>query len=209
MSLQAQQLAVAEERNRMARELHDSLGHRLTVAVVQLEGAQRLIPTDPERAARMVGAMRDQMKAGLGDLRRSVAALREPLESDLPLGPALKRLTQTFEDGTGLTVHMALPAAMPELGPAQRLALFRAAQETLTNAQRHAQARQVWLTLEAGDGCVTLMVDDDGIGIDPTAISTAFGLRGMAERAAQLGGQLQVGQSARGGVRVTLTLSMV
>lgn len=206
MSLQAQQLAVAEERNRMARELHDSLGHRLTVAVVQLEGAQRLIPIEPERAARMIGAMRDQMKDGLGELRQSVASLREPLESDLPLGPALQRLAQTFQEGTGLMVHVTVPAMMPDLQPAQRLALFRAAQEALTNAQRHAQARQVWLTLDVVEQCVTLAAEDDGVGFDPSAAPIGYGLRGLDERATQLGGQLQVGQSARGGARVIMTL---
>ena len=75
---QARDLAVVEERNRLAREVHDSVGHRLTVAVVQLEGAQRLIPTDPERAARMIGAMRDQMKEGLADLRRTVERPARP-----------------------------------------------------------------------------------------------------------------------------------
>jgi signal transduction histidine kinase len=206
MSLQSQHLAVAEERNRMARELHDSLGHRLTVAVVQLEGAQRLIPNDPERAARMVGAMREQMKEGLNDLRRSVASLREPLDTDLPLGPALQRLAHSFQEGTGLVVHVDAPAQLPDLSAAHRLALFRAAQEALTNAQRHAQARQVWLALTADASAITLSADDDGVGLPADGAAAGFGLRGLQERAAQLGGQLHLGRSTHGGAQVTMTL---
>jgi signal transduction histidine kinase len=112
---QARDLAVVEERNRLAREVHDSLGHRLTVAVVQLEGAQRLIPIDPERAARVIGAMRDQMKEGLAELRRTVGVLRAPRDAadDLPLAPALAALARAFEASTGLVVHLALPPAPP------------------------------------------------------------------------------------------------
>ena len=76
---QIERLAVAEERNRLAREMHDMLGHRLTVAAVQLEGAQWLIHTAPERATHMVGTVRDQVREALGELRRTVATLRTPL----------------------------------------------------------------------------------------------------------------------------------
>ncbi|MCS6847698.1 MAG: sensor histidine kinase [Anaerolineae bacterium] len=206
MSLQLQQLAVAEERNRIARELHDSLGHRLTAAIVQLEGAQRLIATDPERAARVVGAMRDQMKEGLNDLRRSVALLREPLDKDVSLETALRRLAQSFQNSTGLQVQVVAPPQLPVLPAAQHLALFRAAQEALTNVQRHAQARRAWLTLSFDDACVTLTADDDGIGLAGDSATKGFGLRGLQERAAQLGGRLELGKSERGGARLTMTL---
>jgi signal transduction histidine kinase len=218
MSLQAQQLAVSEERNRMARELHDSLGHRLTVAVVQLEGAQRLIPSDPERAARMVGAMREQMKEALADLRRAVAALHTPLEDELPLGPALTRLVQSFQEGTALQVSLKLPDALPDLPPAHRLALYRAAQEALTNAQRHSTARHVWLELSTGGGCIALTATDDGQGFAGDAASGGaaggFGLRGLSERAAQLGGELSLGErgsgsgASEGGAKLVFSLPL-
>ena len=164
---QAQQLAVAEERNRLAREMHDALGHRLTVAVVQLEGAQRLIPTNPERSASMIEAMRAQLKQALAELRQTVSALRSPENgSVLPgsLATAVTHLVQTFQEATGLPVHMTLPDELPLLPEAHRLALYRAAQESLTNVQRHANAQQAWLTLSADDEQVTLTVADDGQG---------------------------------------------
>lgn len=206
LSVQLQHLAVAEERNRIARELHDSLGHRLTAAIVQLEGAQRLIATDPERAARVVGAMREQMKDGLNDLRRSVALLREPLDGNTPLDVALRRLADNFANSTGLRAHLSAPPQLPPLPPAHHLALFRAAQEALTNIQRHAGARAAWLTLGVDDASVTLSVEDDGVGFPQGDIPAGFGLRGLRERAAQLGGRLELGAGEHGGARVTMTL---
>ncbi len=203
---QLKELAVAEERNRLAREMHDSLGHRLTVAVVQLEGAQRLIPTDPERAARMISAMREQMKEALADLRGTVATLSTPLADDLPLLSALARLAQNFQESTGLAVRLSLPASLPALTEVQRLALYRAAQETLTNAQRHARARQVWLEVSVADDRVRLTTADDGVGLPLELNGGGFGLRGLRERAAQLGGDLQLGARPGGGAEVRLSL---
>lgn len=205
---QLQQLAVAEERNRLARELHDALGHRLTVAVVQLEGAQRLIPTEPERAARMIGAMREQMKEALGDLRRTVATLRTPLEDDLPLGPALTRLAQSFQEGTGLTVKLSISPGLPPLPESHRLALYRAGQESLTNAQRHAEAKHIQLDLSLNGEAIVLTATDDGQGLPADLNGSGFGLKGLRERAAQLGGDLQLGPGPNGGAQVRLSLPM-
>jgi signal transduction histidine kinase len=208
---QLQQLAVAEERNRMARELHDSLGHRLIVAVVQLEGAQRLVTKDPERAANMIGAMREQMKAALGDLRRAVATLRTPLADDAalagPLGPALARLADEFHESTGLLVHLSLPPELPPLDEAQRLTVYRAAQESLTNTHKHAGAKNIWLNVSAGDEHLTLIAADDGRGLS-TNPNGGFGLRGLRERVAQVGGELELGARPGGGAQVSLTVPL-
>jgi signal transduction histidine kinase len=203
-----EELAVAEERNRLAREMHDTLGHRLTVAAVQLEGAQRLIPSDPERAVHMVGTVRDQVREALGELRRTVATLRTPLEADLSLPAALTRLATGFELATGLTVHLALPEDVPDLPDAHRLALYRASQEGLTNVQRHAQARDVRLQLAWQDGVVTLVVDDNGVGGPVYAEQAGFGLRGLRERAAQLDGELALESRPGGGTRLSFRLPL-
>lgn len=207
---QLQDLAVVEERSRLAREMHDSLGHRLTVAIVQLEGAQRLIPTAPDRAARMIGAMREEVKEALAELRRTVTALREPLEDadGTPLNAALARLAQSFQDSTGLAVHLDLPGALPALPEAHRLALYRAAQESLTNAQRHAAAKQIWLTVSAANDHVTLTAADDGkgFGVQTATSEGGYGLRGLRERAAQLGGQLILEGRPGGGAQVCFSL---
>ena len=200
---QAEELAVAEERNRLAREMHDALGHRPTVAVVQLEGAQRLIPKQPERAAAMVGTMRDQLKVALADLRQAVATLRSPLADDLPLPTAVSQLSHTFQEATGLPIHLTLPDTLPDLPTSHRLALFRAAQEGLTNVQRHANATQAWLSLTSHSDQITLTVADDGQGVqDSVGENGRFGLQGLAERANQLGGTAQLKNRAEGGAEL-------
>jgi signal transduction histidine kinase len=203
-----EEMAVQEERTRLAREMHDTIGHRLTVAAVQLEGAQRLIPDDPERAGRMLTVVRGQVTDALVDLRHTVAALRRPLEADLPLGKALRRLAQSFEDAAGLAVHLELPPETPVLPGPQRLALYRLAQEGLTNVQRHAKATQVWLRLETRADAVRLTVADDGIGPPAEAEAAGYGLRGLRERAAQLGGDLGLEARPAGGAQLTLRLPL-
>jgi len=205
---QAEALAVAEERNRLAREMHDTLGHRLTVAAVQLEGAQRLIPTDPERASRMVETVRRQVREALTELRQTVAALRPPLEADLVLDRALARLAAGFEEATGIAVHLTLPDEMPPLPDGHRLALYRAAQEALTNVQRHAQAGTVWLRLARRDGEIELLVGDDGVGFPANAEGGGFGLRGLRERAARLGGALRLESRPGGGAQLRFRLPL-
>jgi signal transduction histidine kinase len=207
-ALRAEELAVVEERNRLAREMHDTLGHRLTVASVQLEAAQRLCPTDSERAASLVGTVREQVRDALGELRATVATLRKPIEADLQLPSSLRRLMDAFETATGLTVHRVLPDELPPLSDAHRLALYRAAQEALTNVQKHAGARQVWLVLSASSGAVTLLVGDDGRGISRRSGHPGFGLRGLRERASQLGGELHLEPRPGGGTQLSFRLPL-
>jgi signal transduction histidine kinase len=204
-----EELAIAEERNRLSREMHDTLGHRLTVSAVQLEGAQRLISREPERAAGMVETVREQVREALSELRSSVATLREPLEIDLPITTALQRLATSFDQATDLTVHLDLPAELPTLSNAQRLALYRVAQEALTNVQRHAHAQQVWVQLATRQSCATLTVSDDGIGFPTETKEAAFGLRGLRERAAHLGGELQLKSRDEGGALVKFALPLI
>jgi signal transduction histidine kinase len=203
---QVEQLAVAEERNRLAREMHDALGHRLTVAVVQLEGAQRLIPTEPDKAANMVGTMREQLKMALQELRQTVSALRISAEADLPLPEAIQRLVTNFQVATGLPVHLDLPVEMPALPSSHRLTLFRAIQEGLTNVQRHAEAGQIWLELAAHNGAVTLVIADDGKGFPEVIGDGRFGLEGLRERTKQLGGSVYLENREGGGAKIRLQI---
>ncbi|RME47567.1 MAG: sensor histidine kinase [Caldilineae bacterium] len=207
-AVQVEELAVAQERNRLAREMHDTLGHRLTVSVVQLEGAERLIPDDPARATQMVKTVREQVRAALGELRRIVAALRPPLEADLPLPRAIVRLTDEFQKATGIAVHRSLPPAIPPLPPAWRLTLYRTVQEGLTNVQRHADARRVWLAVQVNDQMLTLRLSDDGRGWSPGEPQQGFGLRGLRERAHQLGGELHLETGLKGGAAIILRLPL-
>ena len=203
-----EELAVAEERNRLAREMHDTLGHRLTVAAVQLEGAQRLVARDADRAAAMVGTVREQVLEALGELRRTVATLRAPVEVNLSLPSALQRLARAFQEATGIVVHLDIVEPAPRLPDPQRLALYRAMQEGLTNVQRHAEADEAWVQLGRENGLVVLQVCDNGAGLPVEVQYTGFGLRGLEERAHQLGGTLSLAPRSGGGAELTLQLPL-
>lgn len=214
----AENMAVMDERARMAREMHDTVGHRLTVAAVQLDAAQRLIPQDPARAAQMTGTVREQVREALRELRSTVARMREPLEADMQLGPALERLVASFSSATGLEVALSLPEELPELPLLYRQSLFRAAQEGLTNVQRHAQASQAWIEVSLPGDEICLSISDNGRGYAPENDSeseqaeglgdsqTGFGLLGMRERAAQIGGRLTLGERPGGGACLEIHL---
>jgi len=208
--LQLQELAVIEERARLSRELHDSLGHQLTVAVVQLEGAQRLIPTKPDQASEMIGAMREELKNALADLRRTVTALRSPIADNIPLESALSTLSQSFQQNTGLATHFAAASNLPELSESYRLAIYRAAQEGLTNIQRHANAQNAWINLEADDKHIALSIHDDGKGLDGlNEKGSGVGLIGLGERASQLGGEMRfTPRLETGGATLTFILPL-
>ncbi len=206
--LRVEELAVAEERNRLAREMHDSLGHRLTVASVQLEGAQYLIPEDPQRAAQKVEVVRGQVQEALGELRQTVAQLREPLEASLSITQALQRLIASFEAASELTVNVILAEDIPPLPDSHRLALYRSAQEALTNVQRHAKAHNVWLQLTFQGNAVNLLVSDDGIGLPEGAEQAGFGLRGMRERMGLVGGKLLLEPRHGGGTQLRVEVPL-
>lgn len=203
---QVETLAAVEERNRLAREMHDTIGHRLTAAAVQLEGAERLATRDPVQAAALIRAGRQQVRDALQELRRTVGRLREPVEIELPLPQALRRLAAGFEEATGLVVHLELPDTACEMTAAQRLALYRTAQEGLTNVQRHAKAQQAWLRLECGDDRLVLRVSDDGCGLGIRPPDTGFGLAGLRERAARLGGTVTLANRPGGGAVLNIEL---
>lgn len=203
---QAEELAVQQERNRLAREMHDTLGHRLTVSSVQLQAAQRLIPSAPDRAGDMVVSALEEVREGLRELRRAVATLRASVEEDLALEPALKRLVTTFQQATGLAVTLSLPDNPLELRPGQRLALLRAAQEGLTNVQKHAAASIVSITLEQSEAGVSLAVQDNGSGVSTNGHAPGFGLHGLRERAGLLGGKVTLRTQATGGSELLVTL---
>jgi signal transduction histidine kinase len=130
------------------------------------------------------------------------------LDAGLPLTLALTRLAQDFETATALPVHLDLPPSLPGLNEFQHNALYRAAQEGLTNVQRHAQASQAWLSLACEAGVVELAVSDDGSGFPKDGEIQGFGLHGLQERAVFLGGELVLGPRPGGGARLALRLPL-
>jgi signal transduction histidine kinase len=187
---QTEELATTKERNRVARELHDSLGHYLTVLHVQLSAAESQFELDPERAQHALTTARRIAHEMLEDVRTSVAQLRTSPLDQRPLPSVLSDLVNEVT-ASGMSASLSLRGTPRRLPPLVELTLFRTAQETLTNAQRHSGAREVTVDLAYQNGSVTLSVSDDGRG--SIAVPTdGFGLMGLRERARLVGGDFAV-----------------
>ena len=189
-AIQVEDLATVQERNRLAREIHDNLGHHLTAVNVHLEAARTFLDARPEQALDALGKAQALTREGLAEVRRSVAALRaSPLEGRL-LPEALDLLV---EEGrrAGLAVDLLVRGTPRSLPPAVKHALFRAAQEGLTNVRKHARATRAEVSLDFGaDAMVCLTVHDDGAGA--VKAGGGFGLLGVRERIQLLGGRVEV-----------------
>ncbi|MBE3009385.1 sensor histidine kinase [Microbispora sp. NEAU-D428] len=200
------ELAVAEERARMAAEMHDSVGHHLTVIKMGLENAERFRERRPEAAWAEVRQAKELTVEALADARRWVRALR-PLALDGRVGSAaLERLAASF-DGTGISVSFEVRGEERRLEADTELVLYRVLQEGLTNALRHARAEHVHGTLTFGDDQVALVVSDDGTGRDGQSRG-GFGLASLADRARALGGTLAGGDRPGGGFELRAELPL-
>jgi signal transduction histidine kinase len=201
------ELTVAEERARMSREMHDSLGHYLTVINVGLQNAQRFREKRPGAAWQEVEEARELTGEALSELRRWVRALK-PLALEESAGPeAMAALTRSFE-GMGFDVCFTVEGSERELSGEAELVLYRALQEGLTNALRHSNARRVMASLDFREENVSLTVADDGEGAPEGALEKGFGLNTLRERAEALGGVLSAGNAPEVGflLRVELPL---
>ncbi|MEO3804046.1 sensor histidine kinase [Nonomuraea sp. B1E8] len=204
LAARVRELTVAEERARMAADMHDSIGHHLTVIKMSLENAERFRSRRPESAWEEVRQAKETTVTALTDARRWVRALRPlALEGQIS-GAALERLAASF-DGTGLAVSFEVAGGEAPLDPDVELVLYRVLQESLTNAVRHASARHVSGRLAFEDERVVLVVADDGRGRVPDARG-GFGLRSLAERARTVGGVLTAGNRQGGGFEVRAEL---
>lgn len=189
------ELAVAEERARMARDMHDSIGHQLTVIKINLENAERYRERRPELIWEEVRQAKEMTVRALAEARRWVRALR-PLALDGQLGSAaLGQLARSFE-GTGIEVGFTVDGLERRIDPDSELVLYRVLQEGLTNALRHAEARRVRARLNFGEDRVVLTIDDDGKGATRAA---GFGLSSLAERVRAVGGSFLAANARDGG----------
>ena len=187
---QAEAYAVAAERERIAREVHDSVGHALVTAHLHLRLAERDLQSKRDSAAQAISLARDVLTTGLSELRSTVRALDAPAAFPADLGQALAQLLHTYQ-------RAGLRAEFEQRGPSRRLpeqitlALYRVVQEALTNVVKHAGAQQVRVRLHFAPQQLQLVIFDDGRGLDPT--QEGFGLRGMRARIEALGGSWQAG----------------
>ena len=199
-----EELATSRERNRLARELHDTLAHSLSAVAVQLEAVKALWDDDPARAKAMLDESLQGARGGLGEARRAIQALRaSPLEEH-GLAGALTHLGAAVEARSTLLVEVEVGDKIGELRPEVEQAVYRIADEALTNVVRHGDADEVNIALVRNGRRIRLEVRDDGKGFDTKRAAPAghVGLQGMRERATMVGGVLAVDSSHGNGTSV-------
>jgi two-component system, NarL family, sensor histidine kinase UhpB len=196
--------AQEHERRRIARELHDEIGQALTAVVLQLDHVRR---GESAGMRDEVAQAREAVRSSLEEVRGIAGRLRPEALDDLGLSSALAALTNDMTRRTRLPVERSIAPGLPPLAPDEELVIYRVAQEALTNVVRHAAAHRADLVLSVRDGCVELVVRDDGDGFDPRSAIEGAGLLGMRERAVLIGAALDVTGGAGQGTSVRLRLA--
>ena len=184
---QVKTLAATLERTRIAREIHDSLGHTLTTLDVQLELVQRLYHQDPKTSEKSLHIAKQLASQCLTEVRRSVQTMRE---QSFDLKAAIATLTHAIQQTQTLTIHVDIH--LPPLPPQMGHQLYCIIQEGLTNVQKHAEAKVVTLISKQDADSIQVILQDHGKGFNPQASHNGFGLRGMQERVEILGGTLTI-----------------
>jgi signal transduction histidine kinase len=204
--------AAAEERARIAREMHDVVAHSLSVMVVQAEAAEAMLDADPERARRPLAAVQDTGRAALTELRRMLGVLREMADEGPALAPqpglsGLDDLARQVRDA-GLPVTVRVEGEPRPLSPGLDLSAYRILQEGLTNALKHAGPATAEVVVRYGPRDLELEVRDDGRGGGSGANGGGHGLTGMRERVALYGGELSAGPRPGGGFALAARLPL-
>jgi signal transduction histidine kinase len=187
---QVEELAATQERNRLAREIHDNLGHYLTIVNVQIEAAKVTCESDPARALDALNKAQELAKKGLTSVRESVAALRVSPVENRPLESAIAELIEESRT-SGIATEFKIVDESRPVESKSALALYRVVQEGLTNVRKHASASRVDVLLDFSQpDSIRLSVLDNGVGAADT--SSGFGLIGLRERVHLLGGEFNV-----------------
>lgn len=209
------EMAAIEERNRIARDIHDSLGHALTALNVQLQAVATLLLTDPAQAQGFLTQAQHLGATAMQEVRQSVRALREAEQDEQTLAEAIAALAEEFRQVTGITPTTHI-YPIERLSPSVSKTLYRLVQEALTNISKYAQATQVQIDLvTTGDSLpdgkaerVCLTIEDNGKGFSHEQQTTGFGLQGMQERVAALDGDFYITSAPRAGCQIKIELPL-
>ncbi len=199
--------ATLQERNRIAREIHDALGHALTAQSIQLENAQLFLPPDAEKTASFLQEAKQLGSRALQEVRRSISALRaNPLQGQ-SLEIAIAKAVNEFRQTSGILPDYRIQLSQP-IPTEISTALYRIIQESLTNIYKHSAATQVSIDLRETPEAIQLQIKDNGQGFNPERNTTGFGLQGMRERTAALGGQFFLASQPGKGCRITVSIPL-
>ena len=210
--------ATLQERNRIAREIHDSLGHSLTAQSIQLENALMFLQSNVDKAQTFVQEAKRLGKDALQEVRHSIATLRSnPLQGQ-SLEEAIASLVDDFHRTTGIVpeckinLSFIVPDSTHKLAlplPADiSTAIYRITKEALTNIYKHSEATQVTIDLQANAEALYLLIEDNGRGFHPEENTTGFGIKGMQERTVALGGQFNIISQPETGCRITVYIPL-
>jgi signal transduction histidine kinase len=200
-----------EERQRLAREIHDTLAQGFTSIVMHLEAAEQAMPGQPETAQKHLDQARTTARASLEQARRVVQDLRPDLLEQQSLPEAIERTAVQWQEETNIPVTTTITGIPDPLHPDVEVMLLRAAQEALNNVRKHARATAVQLTLSYMADMVILDVQDNGVGINgaaPSPLTGGYGLQAMRERAAQLGGSVEIESEPGEGTTVVVSIPL-
>jgi signal transduction histidine kinase len=201
-------LTISRERNRMARELHDTLAHTLSGLTVQLETAKAYWDVDSSTAQTMLDKALEATRSGLQETRRALKSLRASPLDDLGLALALRRMAESATRRATIALDLSLPKQIPALSPDIEQCIYRVAQEAVANAIHHANAKNLTIQLTFNGSEVSLVVVDDGLGFKvwQSENSDHFGLAGMRERAQLAGGKLRIDSHPGHGTTIRLSI---
>ncbi|AFY79142.1 signal transduction histidine kinase [Pleurocapsa sp. PCC 7327] len=202
-----EEMAAIEERNRIARDIHDSLGHALTALNIQLQAVATLLYSDVEQAASFLAQAQRLGTTAMHEVRKSVSALREDEETEQPLQDAIASLAEEFRQATGIvtTTHVRLIEPVPTFAAKT---LYRAVQEALTNVFKYADATQVQIQLATTGDRVCLTFHDNGKGFNCNQQTSGFGLQGMQERVAALNGNFRLTSQPGAGCQIEIEIPL-
>jgi signal transduction histidine kinase len=206
-ALRIEELATEQERNRIARDIHDSLGHSLTVFSIHLEAASRLLHTNPTKAETLLLEAKRLNAKTLQEVRQALTTLRtNPLQA-LTLPSAIANLATEFQNATEVipTVSIHLESAVSK---EHNMVIYRIVQESLTNICKYAKATEVSIAIQQSAQALQVTIQDNGQGFEPSQNTTGFGLQGMQERTLALGGQMEIQSAPDQGCRVDVVFPL-
>jgi len=205
-----EQLAISQERNRLARELHDTLAHSLSAVTVQLEAVQSLWDVKDMEARRILDQALRATRSGLTEARRALQDLRATPLDDLGLALSVRHLARTTATRANLKLDLDVQNHLENLSPDVEQCIYRIAQEALTNVARHADAKTLQVSLRHDAGDLILIIADNGRGFDSASVEGSHhGLKGLHERAEIFGGRLEVESQPGNGTAVRLVLPIL
>lgn len=208
-----EQLFVTQERNRLARELHDTLAHTMSAVTVKLNAVNILWETDPKRAQMMLNEVIIALNKGNDETRRALRDLRASPLDDLGLVLAIRNLAESAAQRGNFTLDLQIPTYDIRLSPDIEQAIYRIAQESIANVVEHSEASHVSVIMNINNSTLNLTIRDNGIGFTPDTIDSEtgaghFGLLGMQERASMINGKLIIDSKEQMGTSVSLTLEV-